>query len=84
MKGEWCYFKNYFSPEVCNAILEEGLKIPSKDAEIGVNGGVRSEDDYRRSKIRFIHQQDPKFTWLFDSVWKMALQANDEWFGVHI
>jgi PKHD-type hydroxylase len=84
MKGEWCYFKNYFTPEVCNSILEEGLKLPEKDAEIGSEGGVRTENEYRRSKIRFIHQNDSKFTWLFDSLWKMALQANDEWFGVHI
>ena len=84
MKGEWCYFKEYFNADICEKILNDGLKIPSKDAELGVGGTIRSDNDLRRSKIRFIQNTDPNFTWLFDDMWKMAIRANNDWFGFHI
>jgi len=83
MRGEWCYFNQYFSPDVCNKILEMGLKIPAEDAKLGASGETQL-NDYRKSKIRFIHQSDQNFEFLFDAMWKMALQANDDWFGFHI
>ena len=85
MIGEWCYFKGYFTPEQCNQIIEDGLKLPSKDAVLGVDeSNLSVNKDYRRSQVRFIQKYDPTFTWLFDALWKTALQANDEWFGFHI
>jgi len=83
MKGEWCYFKEYFTPEICDKILELGLNLPVQDAKLGVDGSVEV-NNYRKSKIRFIQKDDPNFTFLFDELWKMALQSNDEWFGFHI
>lgn len=81
MRGEWCYFKSFFSPEQCDKILEIGLSLPAEEAKIGVDG---SEDSYRKSKIRFIQKTDPNFTWLFDAMWKLASQSNDEWFSFHV
>lgn len=83
MKGEWCYFKEYFTPEMCAHILELGLKLPAEDAKIGVNGELQVSDT-RRSKIRFIQKSDPRFEWLFDAMWKMAIQANDDFFSFNI
>lgn len=83
MKGEWCYYKEYFTPEICNQILELGLKLPAQNATMGVGGETKS-DEYRRSKIRFIQQSDPNFTFLFDNMWKLAIDANDKWFQFHI
>lgn len=68
---------------MCDKILELGLKLPAQDATMGVAGTV-SNSEYRRSKIRFIQQTDPNFTFLFDAMWKMAIQANDEWFNFHV
>lgn len=83
MKGEWCYYKKYFSPELCKKILDSGLKLPVQDARLGVAGdGLNS--DWRRSKVRFIQKNDPNFQWLFDEMWKLAIEANDRWFGFHI
>jgi len=85
MRGEWCYFGKYFTPEQCNKILEDGLKIPAQDAKLGVAGmSDYSNDDYRKSKIRFIQSNNPDFTWLFDELWKMGMQANRDWFNFHI
>jgi len=83
MRGEWCYYKNAFSPEFCNSILENGLKLPVQDATLGVNGESKRED-YRRSKIRFIQRDNPDFQPLFDAMWKMATEANDTWFDFHL
>lgn len=83
MKGEWCYFKNAFSVSECNQILELGLQIPAKEASMGVDGSAKSSE-HRRSQIRFIQKEDARFTFLFDKMWKLALQANDEWFNFHV
>jgi PKHD-type hydroxylase len=86
MKGEWCYFKSYFTPEQCDKILQDGLELPAQDAKLGVAGmSEYSNDDYRKSKIRFIQQENhPQFQWLFDELWKMGMQANRDWFNFHI
>lgn len=83
MKGEWCYFSEYFNAEKCDQIIQLALEIPEEEAKIGVQGSLVASDS-RRSKIRFIQKTDSRFEFLFDALWKMALQANDEWFGFHI
>lgn len=83
MKGEWCYYKEKFSPEQCKMILEEGLKLPVQDAKLGFDGNT-ALNNHRKSKVRFIQKDDPNFQWLFDEMWKMAIEANDNWFGFHI
>jgi PKHD-type hydroxylase len=86
MKGEWCYFKSYFTPEQCSKILEDGLKLPAQDAKLGVAGmSEHDPGDYRKSKIRFIQQANhPQFQWLFNELWLMGMQANRDWFNFHI
>jgi PKHD-type hydroxylase len=85
MRGEWCYFGKYFTPEQCNRILENGLKIPAQDAKLGVAGmNDYSNDSFRKSKIRFIQSDNPDFKWLFDELFKMGMQANKDWFNFHI
>ena len=63
MKGEWAYYKSVFTPEACEQILKDGLKLPVKDASLGVVG-ENTNNDYRRSKVRFIQKDDPNFVWL--------------------
>jgi len=85
MRGEWCYFKNYFTTEQCNKILQDGLELPTQNAKLGVAGvNDYSNSDYRKSKIRFIQSDNIKFMWLFDELWKMGMQANRDWFNFHI
>lgn len=84
MTGEWCYFKSYISSEMCKFILKEGLKIPSQDAQIGSNLNIVTDQEKRRSKVRFIQSSEKKFDFLFDLLWKTAIQANNDFFNVHI
>jgi PKHD-type hydroxylase len=83
MRSEWCYFKQYFSKEQCDQIIQEGLKLPAQRANLGVNG-LASNDKYRKSTVRFITQEHKQFEWLFDAMWKMAVQANLDWFRFNI
>jgi PKHD-type hydroxylase len=83
MKGEWCYFKSYFTPEKCDKILREGLKLPPHSATIGVQNAL-ANSNFRRSQIRWIQSTNKDFFWLFDEMWKLALTANDDWFKFHI
>lgn len=83
MRGEWCYYNQYFDRETCAKILQLGLQLPVEDAVIGLNGGI-VDDQWRRSKVRFIQKTNPEFGFLFDAMWKMAIEANDQWFKFHI
>jgi PKHD-type hydroxylase len=60
-----------------------GLLLPAEDAKLGVDGAY-SNDQWRKSKIRFIKKQNIQFEWLFDRMWKMAIQANDDYFDFHL
>ena len=83
MRGEWCYYKKYFTKEHCDWIITEGLKLPGKKASLGVDG-LASNNDYRKSNIHFINGDQKQFEWLFDAMWKIAIQSNDQWFGFHL
>jgi PKHD-type hydroxylase len=83
MNGEWCYYKSFFTKEQCDFIITEALKLPSQKGNLGVAGAVVDEN-YRKSEVRFIQKNDPQFTWLYDALWKIALESNDQWFGFHI
>jgi PKHD-type hydroxylase len=83
MNGEWCYYKQYFTKDVCERIIEEGLKLPHQSGNLGVDGQSKI-DDYRKSTVRFIYKNNPDFSWLFQDMWKMAIESNDQWFGFHL
>jgi PKHD-type hydroxylase len=83
MRGEWAYYKSRFSPARCQDIINIANSRPAQTASMGVNGETK-DNNYRRSRIRFIHPGDHQLDWLFTDIWKMVLQANDEWFGFHL
>ena len=83
MKGEWCYFKSYFDKETCERIIKDTQIIASQDALVG-NIGAFQDYENRRSKIKFISSSDWRFSYLFDSLWKCAISANNDFFDIHI
>jgi PKHD-type hydroxylase len=82
MKGEWCYYKNRFTAVQCANIIDVIKTRPSQDGALGVNG--EKDNTFRRSQIRFVPSNDPEFSFVFDELWKMAIQANDRYFGFHL
>lgn len=83
MRGEWAYFKSYFSKDTCERILDKGLQLPAKDAQLGV-AGEGTASDYRKSKIRFIQKDNQDFQFLFSDLWYAARWANNDFFDFHL
>ena len=83
--GEWCYFNSYINKETCNKIITDALQITPQDAVVGINGiNTQVNTQIRKSKVRFINSNDWKFNYLFDALWKTAIQANNDFFNIHI
>jgi len=84
MKGEWCYFKSHFPADYCQHIIDVALTREAAQATIGTSDGVKPDNSFRRSAIRFVNKGDPQLDFLFDELWKLAIRANQDWFDVHI
>lgn len=83
MRGEWCYFPQYFTAEQCDKIVAAG-DGPWRTAEIGSQGDMVTDRGYRRSDVQFFDRNDARFHSLFRELWHLAIQANHDWFDVHI
>ena len=83
MNGEWCVFDKKLSKEYCEAIVTEANTIPRESASLGVSGN-NVNLDWRKSQIAFIQRDMPQWTGLFDDIWKLVCQANNDWFNFHI
>jgi PKHD-type hydroxylase len=84
MKGEWCYFKSYFTPAQCSQILQSAQALPAADAVVGIADGSRVDTTTRRSQIRWALPDNSDFKWVFRELWDMAIQANRDFFDFHI
>jgi PKHD-type hydroxylase len=84
MRGEWCYFKSYFTPEQCQRIVDVALSRPAQEAKIGTNEGIQADNEFRRSNIRFVNKGDLELDYMFDELWRLAIRANQDWFDFHI
>lgn len=84
MNGEWCYFRSYLDKDTCNKIISDAIKVQPQDAVVGQGTALKVVKDIRRSKVRFIQSTDPKFKYLFDILWKTAIEANNDFFNIHI
>jgi len=80
MKGEWCYFKSYFSVDYCNSIIEKSKSLTFSKANLGEDG-LSLNSSYRKSEVTWLFPQD--FPDLYDEMWKLERQANSKWFGFH-
>ena len=81
MKGEWCYFKSYFSKEFCESVIEKANKLPLQTANLGEDG-LSKNNLYRKSEVAWLYEKD--FADLYEEVWKLERRVNKEWFGFHI
>jgi PKHD-type hydroxylase len=81
MKGEWCYFKSYFSSDYCNSIIEKSKDLTFQTANLGEDG-LSSNHSHRKSDVTWLYPQD--FPDLYEEMWKLEREANKTWFGFHI
>lgn len=68
---QYYYFNNGFSKQELDAISRGVLNIPFEIATTG--NGI---DEIRSSKIKWIPQND-EWSWLYDKLMQMAVEAND-------
>jgi PKHD-type hydroxylase len=80
MISEWAYYKQHFTSEQCNQIIQEALKIPSQDGTLGPSS-IRTDTDWRRSTVRGI-TRSPNWSWLYLEIEKLVAGANKQWFNV--
>lgn len=83
MRGEWVYNENFWTKETCENIIELALKIPPENSTIGFDG-KEVNNEFRKSKIRWIKPDNPDFYQVFSSYWSFVLGVNKEWFGLNI
>lgn len=83
MDWEWCYFNQKFSNEQCDFILNYMNVLPVQPAKVGQNNGLGVDENIRKSNVRFIQKSDPNCSWIFDEMWKMAIECNKDHFNFH-
>lgn len=83
MKGEWAYWLNYFSKETCEKIIDLALELPPEQPTVG---GLTGEDTkrLRRSTVRWIHEENPKFSFVYEEYWKLLVRMNRDFFGFNV
>jgi PKHD-type hydroxylase len=84
MKGEWCFYQSYLDKKTCDFIVDTIKTRPAQDALVGTSHNENLNTSTRRSKIRFVNENDPELGFLFDIFWKTAIAANHEFFNFHI
>ena len=83
MKGEWVYFKKYFTKDFCDKVIKLALEVPATESTLGFNS-AKTDSSIRRSKLRWLDPKNPKFQFIFDAYWQVALKANREWFKFNV
>jgi PKHD-type hydroxylase len=81
MKGEWCYFKSYFSKEYCEEILERSKDLQFQSGFLGESGKTEN-NNYRKSNIAWVYPD--QFSDIYDELWKLEKIANEEWFNFDV
>ncbi len=84
MKGEWSFWSEYFTPQVCDKIITLAMKLPPKQPTVGGATNLAEVQKMRKSTVRWIMQDNKEFDFLFDDYWKLAVRMNRDFFGFNI
>jgi PKHD-type hydroxylase len=82
MKGEWCYYKSFFTHEECELILSQCKQLIPKKGSLGRYNTYDS--NIRKSQIAFFDKDMKEFKWVFDKLWNLVEEGNKIWFDVDI
>ena len=70
----WYWFKEALTPAEVKVLEELQQKIPFKQAVLSTD--THDLESYRKSDIKWLPQQDPEFTWLYEKFVGMVTEAN--------
>lgn len=79
MKGEWCYFKSYFSKEYCDTLLKKTKNSDFYSGNMGLNGEI-SDIEYRN--VLCLDLDRNIFSDFYQELWKLQVIANNQWFDL--
>lgn len=83
IRSDWCYWKGLFAPDACDEIIKMALKLPVETPTLGYDLG-HQDSNMRRSYVRWINENNPDFTNLFDLMWRYMRIMNNDWFGYNV
>jgi PKHD-type hydroxylase len=83
MKGEWCYWKNYFSKEECADIINRAMKISAVSSTLGEESRL-ADPNIRKSSLRWLSEDNPDFQHLFKKFWELEVRMNRDFFGFNV
>ena len=83
MNAMWQLYKNRFSPETCNRIINLAKLLPEEDAKMGSDTPT-IDTSYRSSRVRFIPHVHKDFSDLFLDISDMFHECNKLAFGVDL
>ena len=81
MKGEWCYFKSYFSKEYCNSLIEKTKSLDFSPGNMGISGEMI---DSNLRKVMCLNLDDIYFDQFYSELWDLQVVANNQWFNFAI
>lgn len=79
MKNQWMVLPGAIKPDICDKIINEGLKL---DSDIGVFGSGQTDQNIRSSMVGWFDIS--KHEWLVRLIWNHVLIANRSNFGFDI
>ena len=83
MKSEWAIYRELFTPEECDSIIERAYQNEFEDSTVGneVYGTRKVDPSYRKSKIQWMGRD--RFEDVFDKLWKYTIEANQAFGSFH-
>jgi len=84
MRAWWHYFKQAFSKNECDWLVEYAKTFTAREATIGHGGKAVIDPSFRRSTVRWLSHTDPALELLVRKIENMALKANASAFGFDI
>lgn len=84
MKSQWAIWRELFTPEECDSIIERVYQNELEDGTVGneVLSTRKVDTSKRKSKVQWMGRD--QFEDVFDKLWKYTIDVNQEFFQTHI
>lgn len=80
----YVFFKDLFSPEECQKIIDLHKQIPPAEAKIGGSSNDGENNPKKRVSELFWIQWSSELNWLFERLAEAVVSSNNKWWGYHL
>lgn len=81
MRAMWQLWHKHLSKRTCEELIQKGLALPSQQGNVGFDGDARSDNSFRRSRIRWVDRRAPGWGWVIELIEHVVLVSNRNAFG---